>query len=814
MIPSLLADELRTSIAEYLRTEFTPTTPCFTHLIEDFLQEEDSIFKGCYLSLGLPFRRGNIGKDFFPDVPMKFAPHLHQELAFHRLQSPHYQSTLVATGTGSGKTECYMMPILDHCLQTFRERGIKAILIYPMNALATDQAKRLASLIWQNPNLKGKVTAGLYVGDSEREPKTTMGEDYVITDKKLLRQYPPDILLTNYKMLDYLLIRPSNQSIWAKNNPETLRYLVVDEIHTFDGAQGTDLACLVRRLKARLKTPPQHLACVGTSATLGGDNSKQEMINYAQTIFGESFGESAIIEEDRLWSVDFLASVLIDYAPLPNSEDLSRLSNAQYESLADYVKAHFYLWFNEKLGDNFDDLPWRMALGDRLKSLFIVQNLLKVMDHHRVISLGALWQELSHNNSLGQRYSNQEGEIILNSLLTLSAIARNSDGGAWVNIRLQFWLRELRRMVATVRKKPRLVHHDDLTPEQQKRSLPVIHCRHCGSTGWGGLRRQTAENKISCDVKDFYVGYFSKNPLITFIFPEDALIPSPSPIGEGSKSPLSFKERGLGGEVLHHQLCTECLTLNKQNAIACNRCGSDHLIAVMEPSNLVHTSTKNEQITRKISHDCPVCGSKDGLLIVGSRSASLASGAIGTFFTSVYNDDPKLITFSDSVQDAAHRAGFFEARTYKITVRSAICQSLQTPQNLEQFREQFTTKGRSPFTNDANYVATFIPADMEWLKEWETLQQGEKLDPYLTKLIHQRLDWEIIAELGLNSKKGGSLEKSHSCSVGLDQPLLTQTLIPLQETLCNEIGGLENLNPNTVKQLIVGMVYHLLVCQV
>jgi len=810
MIPSLLANEIRSSIADYLRTEFSPTTPSFTNLIENFLQEEDSIFKGCYLSIGFPFRQGNIGKDFFPSVPMKFTPHRHQELAFNRLKSPHYQSTLVATGTGSGKTECYMIPILAHCADTFRERGIKAILIYPMNALATDQAKRLASLIWHNPNLKGKVTAGLYVGDTEREPKRIMGEDNVITDKNLLRKYPPDILLTNYKMLDYLLIRPSNQTIWGENTPETLRYLVVDEIHTFDGAQGTDLACLIRRLKARLKTPYQHLACVGTSATLGGQNSKQEMLHYAQTIFNESFNESAIIEEDRLSSAEFLANALIDYPLLPTREDLLRLHTADYPSLADYIRSHFQLWFQEELKDDIDDLSWRVKLGDRLKSLFIMQNLLKILDNHRVISLRVLWQELSENNSLGQRYNDEEGEIILNSLLTLGAIARNDNGRAWVNIRLQFWLRELRRMVATVSKKPKLVHYDDLSREIQRKTLPVIHCRHCGSTGWGGLRRQTGDNKISCDVKDFYVGYFSQNPLITFVFPDDASLIR----GENKENTGGLR----GDSVLHHQLCSQCLTLNRKDATFCNRCGSEELISVIEPNNLIQSTTKNNETLRKINHDCPLCGSKDGLIIIGSRAASLASAGIGTFYSSSYNDDPKLICFSDSVQDAAHRAGFFEARTYRMTLRSAICQYLEQmslrgmgkeSQNLEQIRQEFANKMRSHFNNDGDYVATFMPSDLEWLKEWESLQNGGKLDPYLTNFINQRLDWEIIAELGLYSKKGGSLEKSYSCSIGLNQSLLTKSLIPLQETLVNEIGGLEKLSLERLKQLIIGMVYHL-----
>ncbi|MCK5323704.1 MAG: DEAD/DEAH box helicase [Desulfobulbaceae bacterium] len=83
---------------------------------------------------------GNGGPDYFPDLPMPYPPYLHQEKSFDRLAGPSPKSTIVATGTGSGKTECFLYPILDYCYQHRGEPGIKAILIYPMNALATDQA--------------------------------------------------------------------------------------------------------------------------------------------------------------------------------------------------------------------------------------------------------------------------------------------------------------------------------------------------------------------------------------------------------------------------------------------------------------------------------------------------------------------------------------------------------------------------------------------------------------------------------------------------------------------------------------------------
>lgn len=134
-----------------------------------------------------------------------------------------------------------------------------------MNALATDQARRFASAIHKDESLRGKVTVGLFIG-GESDQAVEMTPDWVITNKEHLRGHPPDILVTNYKMLDLLLIRPEEQGPWRDNDSQGLRYLVVDKLHSFDGAQATDLACLIRQLKIRLRVPADYLCCVGTSA--------------------------------------------------------------------------------------------------------------------------------------------------------------------------------------------------------------------------------------------------------------------------------------------------------------------------------------------------------------------------------------------------------------------------------------------------------------------------------------------------------------------------------------------------------------------
>ncbi len=132
MIPSAVAAQLERGLADYLQFSFASTTPGFESAIADLIQEPGAILKGPYVSLGLPFVRG-AGPEPFPGVSLGYTPYAHQERAFARLGGPTKASTLVATGTGSGKTECFLAPILSHCVASAGQPGIKAILIYPLS---------------------------------------------------------------------------------------------------------------------------------------------------------------------------------------------------------------------------------------------------------------------------------------------------------------------------------------------------------------------------------------------------------------------------------------------------------------------------------------------------------------------------------------------------------------------------------------------------------------------------------------------------------------------------------------------------------
>lgn len=395
VIPSVISSQVRQGIEDFLRTTFPIHTRHFDGVIERLLDAQaQNIFKGPYVSVKLPYTPGTGGRDVFPALRLEFPPYLHQEQAFQRLRDLAAQSTLIATGTGSGKTECFLYPILDYCWQQRGEPGIKAIVVYPMNALATDQARRVARIIHHNPNLRGTVRVGLYVGDRHgQRGSMMMTADQVITNRDTMRLQPPDILLTNYKMLDYLMIRPADAPIWQHNRPETLRYVVVDELHTFDGAQGTDLACLLRRLKARLQTPASHLCCVGTSATLGGTEHAERLRDYASQVFGETFEADAIIRESVLQPQEFFGDTAIDTASrLPGPEHLEDLRADHDADVTAYLARQAALWFDMRNAEAGSE-AWRLELGWRLLAHPFFRHVIVVLSR-QVYTLDELTAEL------------------------------------------------------------------------------------------------------------------------------------------------------------------------------------------------------------------------------------------------------------------------------------------------------------------------------------------------------------------------------------------------------------------------------------
>lgn len=156
--PLTIAEEIRKTLFDNLTTTFSFQDQAFEQALLDFFAPQqpgnssEGLFKGPYLSLRLPFRKAEPGIDTSLEISPTFTPYAHQMRAFEHLSAHNDQQpqpTLITTGTGSGKTECFLYPILDYCYANRGESGIKAIILYPMIALAIDQARRLARVLVQ-----------------------------------------------------------------------------------------------------------------------------------------------------------------------------------------------------------------------------------------------------------------------------------------------------------------------------------------------------------------------------------------------------------------------------------------------------------------------------------------------------------------------------------------------------------------------------------------------------------------------------------------------------------------------------------------
>lgn len=216
----------------------------------------------------------------------------HQAEALEKAQLG--RNLIVATGTGSGKTECFLLPVIDDAARNPGD-GVRAIFVYPMNALANDQLDRMRRLLSDLP----EITFGRYTGDTPHTRQTVPDEvrAKIAANERFtreeIRERPPHILLTNFAMLEYLLLRPDDAGLFRH---QSLRFVVLDEAHTYNGAQGIDVSLLMRRLRQAYRN--NRLQFILTSATLAeGDTpeAREEISRFGRSISGTDFSPEDVI---------------------------------------------------------------------------------------------------------------------------------------------------------------------------------------------------------------------------------------------------------------------------------------------------------------------------------------------------------------------------------------------------------------------------------------------------------------------------------------------------------------------------------------
>lgn len=301
----------------YLKTSFNMGEPYrkeFNSLIDS------NVFaKGPYLDVTDAFCKGHSLSELIEEgiLPPSFSRlninlnrplYLHQEKAIRKI-AEEGRNLVVSTGTGSGKTESFLIPVLRH-LTWENEKGelnagVRALLVYPMNALANDQVERLRSLLKDYP----EITYGVYTGQTKHTPEDALAEYKSLNDnnepqcnelisRKQMIETPPNILITNYAMLEYLMLRPRDNVFFDGDYSNNWKFIIFDEAHVYNGSTGIEVSMLFRRLKAKLDG--QDLTYILTSATLGSEKEDEQVAEFAHNLCNAPFSKNDIIRAERI----------------------------------------------------------------------------------------------------------------------------------------------------------------------------------------------------------------------------------------------------------------------------------------------------------------------------------------------------------------------------------------------------------------------------------------------------------------------------------------------------------------------------------
>ena len=729
LVPVQAGNNITAGLTEYLATSFSLADKTTAEDLAAFLQDpEHGIFHGPYVRTRLPYAPAKEWEGILDYLPEWFAPYHHQAAAFRRLTSLNHQPepTLVVTGTGSGKTESFLYPILDHVRRARKDgqRGIKALILYPMNALANDQASRLARLIAEDSEFTN-VTAGLYTGESGNNGSKKVTAATLITDRRTMQDDPPDILLTNYKMLDQLLLRPADQKMWELS-ASTLQYLVLDEFHTYDGAQGTDVALLLRRLGLKLhqagRIDPRPaetetdnvlfgITPIATSATLGDKSDIQPICDFAETIFGVPFSTDSVVTERQLdipqWQRRMRELYASGQLDLDESDENPRRLSTRRLPITDPFSTNELLEINGAInkaledGENYVDTVYRIIArrmitplmadpGDVPASELNFATVLVATAHHASIVsiLNATQQARPLTGRLKETIDpivstvfppaalRQYGEVLLAEALThlltfiatlRSRLGENNSlmGKQFPGVETHLWVREVSRIDRAVDygadpDEHRFRFSDDgpVSSGSALNWLPACYCRTCGRSGWMATLEPGTDNNLETTPSKVRTTAHAhperQRPLLDATMEQrDAIKRDRSIAGPTSSDSVS---------------AVHWFDPNNRLLEMRDPDDDDERAETMVPVLTYFGSQADEDA---LLSRCPSCGEQDAIRFLGSRVPTLLSVALSNLFGMPQLDsaEKKTLIFADSVQDAAHRAGFVQNRSRAFTLR-------------------------------------------------------------------------------------------------------------------------------------------------
>lgn len=660
---------VRELIGEYrrfLRTSYRFLDDHLRRQFEAHLDRSEVIVRGPYVTLGRDFARGRslsaIAQtgELVPELLRARWPFGDERLYFHQEQAlaegRQGRSFVVTTGTGSGKTEAFLLPVLDGILRrkAAGTAGVQAILLYPMNALANDQLERLRRLL-RNTNLG--LSFGLYTGDSDQVAQS-LAEPQGDTERvgrQAMRKSPPDILLTNYKQLEFLLVRRDDRALFSRS----LRYLVLDEIHSYRGALATEIACLIRRLKAHAGLAPGELVAIGTSATVvARDDGAASLARFATTLFGEPVAPDSIIGERHAERADEGE----DWTPPPPAVD-------------EAVLRHL----------DTDDDEAIVALAERLtgrrcpSSGPIADRVAAVLAGNRVVqALESAFQEPASLDAA-------------TAAVRASVPGRADQAPETVRREVEAYL--LAGSVGDDRHPPRLrpklhtffhgVYDVALCLDPECRELVPQggeRCARCGSVARpAALCRTCGQDFVKVrferedDDRPVGTGDFFSDEHTAFLTHEIRELPDgqaaddePGDEPPGPRSPVGRQRgRDASTRLIPVGVCIGCGRVLAEGA-ACPAC---------------HRPTTRMLLHRGKLNTCPACGDiyTRGDIVTPLRTGTASTvSVLATHHLDWLDEaDRRLLVFADNRQDTAHQAGYTADKHRAIALRHAVAQAVR-----------------------------------------------------------------------------------------------------------------------------------------
>lgn len=573
---------------EYLKSSFEFGKSDLQKLFIEELEKE-KLFKGPYVDLSFPFQRGNnldslieegvVCESFrrLEDINFTRPLYSHQEEAIRHIGSG--RSAIITTGTGSGKTESFLYPILNDLLFDVEKGntdvGVRAIFLYPMNALVNDQIDRIRKLLNNCPD----ITFGFFTGETPE--KTTvntrkkLGEenDAIIPDNELvsreeIRENPPHLLFTNYSMLEYLLIRPNDYAIFEEKRLQNWKYVVLDEAHSYNGSLGIELSLLLRRLTGLAPKKPQFIL---TSATLGEQGKSEKDI----VIFAKSLTSAKFDVDDIIFSKRILLQNLPQYRVA--GEDYSAIKGV-IDSLDD-VRAIVGKYY-EGIGHNVRTLLFELLSRD-----------INVHELSTMLKSGSKNFQSIYNQLC--EYVTQDELIDLIDIIN----AAEKDGIGLFDLKYHSFVRPLSGAYITYGKPPKL----SLTKTNEidgMKAFEVGNCRYCNSPYIIGKIQRKEDDQMEYLLQNKEIDIYENYGNEEFVKIDFFLLENSINEDEVNKD-----------TIVPYEVCAKCGEVHATenlNAKKC-KCGEQYRFTVYKV--IQGKEEREESIYNNISQ-CPCCGHK------------------------------------------------------------------------------------------------------------------------------------------------------------------------------------------------------------